>query len=336
MVKIIVDCFGGDHSPEANIEGAINALNKHEDLFIVFSGDEDKINACLKNYKYDPSRIEILDAKQVIEVSEKPTEAIRTKRESSLVKGLKMLREDESCDALISNGSSGAVVAGAMLRIGRIKGVFRPAFCPILPTMNNGVVAVCDSGANVDTKSDMLFQYGIMASTYIKKFYNIENPKVALLNVGVEEDKGDDTHKEAYQLLKNCKNINFVGNMESRDLLSGKYDVVVCDGFSGNVLIKTTEGTAKELLKRLKKDMVSSFKNKLGALLLKKTIMKEVEFMNYQNYGGSVIIGLDKIVIKAHGSSKAKAIEICVEQAYKLKETNINKEIELELSKINN
>ena len=328
MVKIVVDCFGGDHSPDANIEGAVSALETFSDLYLILTGDEEIIKSKLEGKKYDETRLEIVHAPEVIGCDEKPTDAIRLKRESSMMKAVKLLREDDSVSGMVSVGSTGALVAAAMLRIGRIRGIIRPAFCPVLPTMNGGLVGICDTGANVDITADYLQQYAIMASLYLESVYSVENPRVALLNIGTEETKGDDLRKTAYGLLKETKGINFVGNMESRDLLSGKYDVVVCDGFAGNVLVKSTEGACLEMLKRLKKDISSSFINKIGALFMYRMFMKEKEFMNYQNYGGSVLLGTAKTVVKGHGSSKATAVEKCIEQAYRMEIGGLSQMIE--------
>ena len=328
MVKIVVDCFGGDHSPDANIEGAVSALEKFSDLYLILTGDEEIVKSKLEGKKYDRERLEIVHAPEVIGCDEKPTDAIRLKRESSMMKAVKLLREDDSVSGMVSVGSTGALVAAAMLRIGRIRGIIRPAFCPVLPTMNGGLVGICDTGANVDITADYLQQYAIMASLYLESVYSVENPRVALLNIGTEETKGDDLRKTAYGLLKETKGINFVGNMESRDLLSGKYDVVVCDGFAGNVLVKSTEGACLEMLKRLKKDISSSFINKIGALFMYRMFMKEKEFMNYQNYGGSVLLGTAKTVVKGHGSSKATAVEKCIEQAYRMEIGGLSQMIE--------
>lgn len=220
------------------------------------------------------------------------------------------------------------------MKIGRIKGVKRPAFCPLLPTMNHGIVGVCDSGANVDCTPLYLQQFAIMGSLYMEKAYGIKSPKTALLNVGTEEEKGDLLRKETYQLLKETPSVNFVGNMESRDLLSGSYDLVVCDGFSGNVLIKSTEGACLELLKLLKSTFMASFKNKLGALLLKKDIMNIKSFMDYNNYGGAVLLGCSKTIVKGHGSSKAAAVYNCVKQAYNMEKNNLCEAISEEITKL--
>ena len=328
MIKIIIDCFGGDHSPQANVDGALAALSKTPDLFLIFTGDEGTIKECLSGKEYDNARVEIVHAPEVIGCDERPIDVIRLKKESSMIKAVRMLRDNDVINAMVSTGSTGALVAAALTRIGRVKGVIRPAFCPILPTMNGGIVGICDSGANVEVTPDHLRQFAIMSSLYMNQVYDVANPRVALLNVGKEAEKGDEIRQKTYQLLKETPEVNFVGNMESRDLLSGNYDVVVCDGFSGNVLVKTTEGTAIELLKKLKKDIYSRGIYKLGALLMKRMFAEEKEFMNYQNYGGSVLLGTSKTVVKGHGSSKAVAVEKCVEQAYKMEVSSLSSKME--------
>ncbi len=327
MIKIAIDTLGGDKSPDANIDGTLLALKKFQDLSVVLFGDEAVIKDKLADRDYPKDRVEIVHAPDVVDGNDKPIDAVRLKKDSSMIRAVKALREDEEISALVSSGATGVLVGASILRIGRLEGVRRPAFCPVIPTMAGGVVGVCDSGANIDCTPEQLRQYAVMASAYLESVYGVKNPRVALLNVGVEEEKGDDLRREAYALLKSDKNLNFVGNMESRDLLSGKYDLVVCDGFSGNVLIKSTEGACLEMLKRLKKDIEGSLLNKIGALFMLGTIKKEKQFMNYQNYGGSVLLGLEKTVVKGHGSSKAQAFYKCVEQAYKMTSANLNQKI---------
>jgi phosphate acyltransferase len=242
--------------------------------------------------------------------------AVFHQKDSSLVKSLDLLKEDPSIQGLVSLSSSGALLVGSVVKIGKLPGVTRPAFCPLLPTMNHHFVAVCDSGASSECSKDELLQFGIMASEYLKKAYGIASPRVALLNIGTEEGKGDTLRKEAYPLFKASPYINFVGNMEARELTSGDYDVVACDGFSGNVLIKSTEGTGIGLLKLLKTTFFKNFKNKMGALFLKKDIYAIKDFMDYNNYGGAVMLGLQKIVIKGHGSGNSASVYHCIEQAY--------------------
>ena len=290
MVKIVVDAFGGDNSPDANILGTISALNKHDDIFVYLTGDEKILTQKLQGNIFDKKRLEIIDAPEIISCEEKPTDAIRQKPNSSMVKALEFAKNNDDVNALVSLGSTGALLAGTILkRLGRIQGVSRPALCPVLPTMAGTMVGICDSGANANCDAVNLFQFAIMGSLYLKHAFGIKNPKVALLNVGIEETKGDTLRQEVYPMLKNSSMINFVGNMESRDLLSGKYDLVVCDGFSGNVLLKSTEGACSEMLKLIKKTFTKSIKTKMGALLLKKDMRQLKTFMNYNNYGGAVI-----------------------------------------------
>ena len=333
-MKIIIDCFGGDKSPSANIEGSLAALKEHDDLSLILTGDEETVKSELSRLGCAGDRIEVVHAPEVITGEDKPTDAVRLKRESSMMKAISILRADGDVAAMVSTGATGALIAAATLRLGRIRGIRRPAFCPILPTMNGGIVGICDSGANVDITAEMLLQQAIIGSAYLKHAFGITNPRVALLNIGTESEKGDALRKEAYPLLKDCGSINFVGNMESRDLLSGRYDLIVCDGFSGNVLAKTTEGTAMELLRKLKTEIFKKTRYKLGALLMKDLFADLKEFMNYQNYGGSVLLGCEKTVVKGHGSSNAKAVQVCIDQAYKMAAGPMNAEIESALASL--
>lgn len=327
-MKLIIDCLGGDNSPRANVEAAVLAMQKYPDLNLILTGGEKDILAELNRLGFtDTSRVEIVHAPDAITGDDKPTDAIRLKKESSMMKAISILRTDEAVAGLVSTGATGALVAAATLRIGRIRGIRRPAFCPILPTMKGGIVGLCDSGANVDIIPDQLREFAIMGSRYLETVFDIKNPRVAMLNVGTEREKGDDLRKTAYPLLENEPSINFVGNMESRDLLTGKYDLVVCDGFSGNVLTKTTEGTALEMLKMIKRDIQKSWKYKLGALLMKKMLMAEKNFMDYQNYGGSVLLGSEKVIVKGHGSSDASSVLKCIEQAYRMELSGLNDKI---------
>jgi len=333
MIKILVDCFGGDHCPEAPVNGALAALRVNPDLQLLLTGDETLLKKELEGKEYDAARLEIIHAPEVIGCDEKPTDVVRLKRNSSMMKAIILLRDRDDIAAMVSTGSTGALVTGALVRLGRIPGVIRPAFCPILPTMNGGIVGICDSGANVEVTSAHLRQFAIMASLYLENVYGIKKPRTALLNVGKEAEKGDDLRREAYKLLQETESLYFVGNMESRDLLSGNYDVVVADGFSGNVLVKATEGTALELLKKIKKDIYSRTLYKMGALLMSRMFKEEKAFMNYQNYGGSVLLGTSKVVVKGHGSSKAVAVEKCIEQAYKMEVSRLSGKIENEIAK---
>lgn len=333
MIKILVDCFGGDHCPEAPVQGALAALEKNPELHLLLTGDEALLQKELAGKTYDSGRLEIVHAPEVIGCDEKPTDVVRLKRNSSMMKAIILLRDREDIAGMVSVGSTGALVTGALVRLGRIPGIIRPAFCPILPTMDGGLVGICDSGANLMVTPAHLRQFAIMASLYMSQVYDVPKPRVALLNVGKEAEKGDGIRQETYKLLQETDCVDFVGNMESRDLLSGRYHVVVADGFSGNVLVKTTEGTALELLKKIKKDIYSRMLYKVGALLMKKMFQEEKAFMNYQNYGGSVLLGTSKVVVKGHGSSNAKAVEKCIEQAYKMETSGLSHQIEAAIAK---
>ncbi|MCQ2387196.1 MAG: phosphate acyltransferase PlsX, partial [Clostridia bacterium] len=289
MIKIVLDTLGGDRSPDANIEGGIKAINSNPDIFLYLVGDENVIKEKLSSFTYNKEQIEIVHAPEVIGCNDKPTEAIRTKKDSSLVKCIELLKSSDEINAMVSVGSTGAVLAGAVLKIGRIKGVKRPALCPLVPTVTNGFVGICDSGANTDCDSEQLVQFAKMGNLYMQKAFGVEKPRVALLNIGTEEEKGDLLRKEVYGKLKELPEINFVGNMESRDLLQGKYDLVVCDGFSGNVLLKSTEGTGLEMLKLIKGAFMKNVKTKIGALLLKKEVYGIKNLMDYNNHGGALL-----------------------------------------------
>ncbi len=318
MIKIIVDAYGGDNSPLVNFEGTLKALQNLTDVEIVLVGNQEEIENYFADKQYDKERLTILHAPDVITCHDKPTEAIKTKKESSMYKAFELLKNDDSARALVSLGSTGALLAGAVLRIGRIKGVKRPAFCPIMPTVKNGLVCICDSGANVDCDPINLQQFALMGSLYMQKAHGVKNPRVALLNIGAEAEKGNQLAKDTYPLLEKTNGINFVGNMEGREVLDGNVDVVVSDGFSGNVLLKSTEGACLNMLKLIKRAFTSNFVSKMGALLLKKEVMNLKGLMDYNNYGGAVLLGANKTIVKGHGSSKAEAVYQCIKQAYNM------------------
>ncbi len=326
-MKILIDAFGGDNSPNAVIEGTVDAVNQTQGFTAVLVGKQDEISEKLKNFKYDEGRIEILDAPDVITCEEEPTVAVRRKPNSSICVAFKELKENEDAKAFVSAGSTGAVLVGATLKLGRIKGVNRPALCPIMPTViDNKRVFLMDSGANADCKSINLFQFAIMGSVYAEAL-GVKNPKVALLSNGTEDEKGNMLNHEVFPLLKNAKGINFVGNMEGRDILSGDIDVVISDGFSGNIAIKSTEGAVKNMLKMIKSGIYSSFMGKIGGLFLKKTFKKLKAKLDYNNYGGALFLGVNKAVIKAHGSSGRTAMKVAVLQAYEYANFDIAQKI---------
>lgn len=333
MTEIVVDAFGGDYSPEEIILGSLNALKLNKDLGIVLTGDENKINEFLSGYEYDSNRIRVIHAPEIISNNESPTAAIRTKRESSIVKAFDELRTNENVVGLVSAGSTGAVLTGAFLKLGRIKGVSRPATCPILPTKNGGKVALMDSGANVDCKPINLVHFAIMANAYMKEVYKIENPRIGLLSVGTEDHKGNELTTQVFQQLKNMPEINFVGNMEARDLLSGNYDVVICDGFNGNVLLKSTEGAIKFVLSNIKQSIKQRFLSKVGALFMKKTFSDLKKKLDYSKHGGAVMLGCKKVVVKCHGDSKSESLCNAIMQVVDAHNANLCEIIDATISK---
>lgn len=332
-MKIVIDAFGGDNAPNCNIDGAMLALDKFKDLTIVLVGDVDKINPILETKKYDKTRLELVDAKEIITNDDVPTVAIRTKKESSLVKALDYLKTNEDCFGLVSAGSTGAVLTGGFLKIGRMKGVSRPALAPLLPTRTGGQVVLIDCGANVDCKPINLCHFALMGSEYFKAMFGVQNPRVALLSNGVEDKKGNELVKETFPMLKQLP-INFVGNMEARDALTGDYDVIVTDGFAGNVLLKSIEGTAKFTTGMIKDAMMSSFWGKIGGLLAKKSLKKVKSKLDYNKYGGSNFVGCKKTIIKSHGSSIGVTICAAVEQIVKLEQNKVNERIEKAIESI--
>ena len=306
-MKIVVDGYGGDNAPKAIVEGVILALEKYPELEIVLTGDETALKELVAG-RFD-GRISYIHSTEVITNNESPTEAIRVKKDSSLVKALDYLKQSEECVGFVSAGSTGAVLTGATVKVGRIRGVTRPALCPILPTVKGGNVLLVDCGANADCKAPMLVQFAVMGVSYAKAVLGIENPRVALLSNGTEDKKGNELTHEAFALLKECESINFVGNMEGREIISGDYDIIVADGFSGNIALKTCEGTAVGVFKILKKAIYASgLRAKLGAWLLKPTFKKVAKTMDYGEKGGAALLGIIKPVIKSHGASESKSI----------------------------
>ena len=311
-----------------NVDGALIALTRFDDLQLVLTGDEGQIKKCLDGKEYDGSRLEIIHTTELIDCHDKPTDAIRFKKDSSMMRGIQLLCDCDDYAGMVSCGSTGALVAAATLRVGRIRGIIRPAFCPMLANMVGGTVGICDSGANVDVTADYLAQYAYMGSLYLQKAFFIDSPRVGLLNIGAEDEKGDALRREAFAIIKELDGVNFIGNIEARDVLSGGVDLVVCDGFSGNVLIKSIEGTSLGLLKKLKKDIYSKPLYKLGGLLMKKMFSEEKKFMDYRNYGGSVLLGCRKTIVKGHGSSNDVSVAKCIEQVYNAEKGGLTKAIE--------
>ena len=335
MITVVLDAYGGDYSPTEPIKGAILACKQIEDLHIIVTGKKQEIEKVLLDNKADLSRFSIIDAQDEITNMDVPTIAIKQKTESSLYKAIEEVRTNDNVYGMVSSGATGAVLTGAFMRIGRIKGVSRPALCPILPTIyDDKQVALVDSGANIDCKPINLVHFAIMGNAYVKSVLNVENPKIALLSNGTEDKKGNELVHETFPLLKEIKEINFVGNMEARDLLFGEVDLVVADGFAGNVLLKSTEGAIGAFQKILKEKVKKSFKASIGALLMKKVFKQLKDKLDYNNRPGAVLLGTKKVVVKSHGAAKANCIKECILQVVKMAQANICKIIEEEVGKV--
>ena len=314
MIKILVDAMGGDNAPAAIVEGAVQALNKDKELYIIFTGRQAEVVKELNKYKYDKSRVEIIDCPDVIGMNDIPTEAVKRKDSSLMAAYWKLKKEEDIC-ALVTAGSSGATIVGGQLILGRIRGVKRPALCPAIPNSRGGVTLLCDCGANAECKPVMLCQFALLASAYAKVRFGIENPKVGLLNNGTEEHKGDPLHQETYKYLSQMQDINFTGNIEGRDIMIGDCDVAVADGFSGNIALKSMEGCGKLVLGVMKQEFSANLRTKLGYLFLKKAIGNMRGKLDFNKHGGALLLGLKKVVVKSHGSSKSETIAASIANA---------------------
>ena len=310
-MKIGFDGMGGDHGPIETVKGAVDALELIK-CGIVIYGDKGLIETELAKYSFDKTRIEIVHTTEIIENDDKPVKAIKSKGDSSMVVGLKALRKGD-VDAFVSAGNTGALLAGGLLKVGRIKGINRPALCTIYPTMHGASVLV-DAGANAECKSRNLVEFSYMGSLYADKVIGIKNPKVALVNIGAEETKGTPLYIETHQLLKET-DLNFIGNVEARDIPSGNVDVIVADGFTGNIILKLTEGVAMQLMGGLKKQIVKNTIGKIGGLLIKKNLSDFKKVLDYTEYGGAPLLGINGLVVKGHGSSNAKAFKNAIKYA---------------------
>lgn len=329
-VKVALDAMGGDNAPVEVVKGAVEAVNSESDIIVYLVGKEELVTEELKKYTYNEEQIIVVDARDVIETGEPPVMAIRRKKDSSMVKALNLVKEKKA-DAFVSAGSSGAILVGGQVIVGRIEGVERPPMAPLIPTAR-GVSLLVDSGANVDSRPSFLVQWAKMGSLYMEHVVGIKNPKVAIVNVGLEEEKGNQLVKETYPLLKECKDINFVGSIEARNIPMGDADVIVCDAFVGNVILKLYEGTASTLIKKIKGSMMSSLKTKIGALLIKKSLKNELKSLDATEYGGAPLIGLNGLVVKTHGNATSKEIRNSVIQCVKFKRENINEKIKASLN----
>ena len=322
---VALDAMGGDNAPKEMIKGAVQALEKTDAVQVLLVGKEDVIRAELAQYTYDKARIEVVNATEVIETAEPPVNAIRRKKDSSIVVGMKLVKEGQA-DAFVSAGSSGAVLVGGQVIVGRIKGVERPPLAPLIPT-EKGVSLLVDCGANVDARPSHLVQFAKMGSIYMEHVVGIKNPKVGIVNIGAEEEKGNALVKETFPLLKGEKNINFIGSVEAREIPHGQADVIVCEAFAGNIILKLFEGVGSVLISEIKKGMMGSLRSKIGALLVKPALKKALKSFDSSEYGGAPLLGLDGLVVKTHGSSTAKEICNTIIQCVTFKEQKINEKI---------
>lgn len=322
---IALDAMGGDNAPDAIVQGAIQALRQFDDIRILLAGPKDRLEKLIADASDVKGRIEIIEADEVIGMDESPMIAVRKKVNSSMVQAMLAVR-DKRAGAMVSAGSTGALLACGMLRLGRIKGIERPALAPVLPGVKGGWLLI-DSGANVDCQPKYLAQFGLMGSVYMKSVMGVENPKVGLVNIGAEEEKGNKLTKETYQLMQNQTSYNFAGNCEAREIPTGDFDVVVADGFAGNLILKYTEGLASAMMSLLKADLMSTTRTKIGAVLSKPGFRKFKKRLDYNAQGGAPLLGVDGAVVKAHGSSGDEAIKNAIRQARTMLEGEVVEKI---------
>lgn len=324
-IIVAVDAMGGDNAPVELVKGAVEAANECDRLIVRLIGDQTIIEKELTNYQYNNAQIEIVHTTEVIETGEHPVEAIRKKKDSSIVVGMKQVKSGD-VNAFVSAGSSGAILVGGQTLVGRIKGVERPPLAPLIPTAK-GVSLLIDCGANVDAKPSYLVQFAKMGSIYMENIVGIKNPKVAIVNIGAEEEKGNALVKETFPLLKECHDINFVGNIEARDIPNGDADVIVCDAFVGNVILKLYEGLGATLINEIKAGMMSTTKSKIGALLAKPALKKILKKFDGDTYGGAPLLGLKGLVVKTHGNSRSIEVKNSILNAIKFSDQKINEKI---------
>ena len=324
-VVIALDAMGGDYAPEQTVKGAVEAVNSSDEIRVILVGKQDMIAKELEKYEYAKENIEVVHASEIIDMVDVPTVAIKDKKDSSLVVAMRLVREGKA-DALVSAGSTGAVLVGGQLVVGRLKGIKRPPLAPFIPT-TKGFSLLIDCGANVDARPEPLVQFAQMGSIYYENVMGKKNPTVALLNIGTEEEKGNQLVKDTKPLMKECKNINYIGSVEARELVSGAADVIVCEAFVGNVVLKFFEGLALTLFGSLKEGLMSSTRTKLGALLVKPALKGLKNQFDTSSQGGAPLLGLKGLVVKAHGNSSSKEIEIALKQCISFKKQIINEKI---------
>ena len=324
-IKVAVDAMGGDHAPAEIVKGSIEAVQASSKLKVYLVGRKDAIEAELSKYSYPAEQVEIVHAEEVIEMAEPPVMAIRRKKDSSIVVAMNMVKRGE-CDAYVSAGSTGANLVGGQVIVGRIRGVERPPLAPLIPTAT-GTSLLIDCGANVDARPSHLVQFAKMGSIYMEHIMGIKNPRVAIVNIGAEEEKGNALVKETFPLLKECTDINFIGSIEARDIPAGYADVVVCEAFVGNVILKLYEGVGSTLIKEVKAGMMTSLRSKIGALLVKPALKKTLKRFQTDEHGGAPLLGLNGLVVKTHGSSKAIEIKNSILECITFIEQDINGKI---------
>ncbi|MCC0637280.1 phosphate acyltransferase PlsX [Clostridioides difficile] len=331
-MKIVIDGMGGDNAPKSNVEGAVNAIKEYQ-VDLIITGDKDLLEKEFSNYEFDKNKLEIVHTTEIIENEDKPVKAIRSKKDSSMVVALNLVKEGKA-DAIISAGNTGALLAGGLFVVGRIKGIDRPCLCSAIPNVKRGMTLIADCGANADCKSKNLVEFAAMSNIYSRKVLGLENPKVALANVGLEEGKGNDLVKKSYEEIKKL-DLNFIGNVEAREVINAYTDIIICDGFTGNILLKSAEGVALSVMSLIKETFMASTKSKIGALLIKDDLKKLKSFIDYSEYGGAPLLGLNGGVIKAHGSSDAKAIKNAINQGIKFTKGKVVEDINQFISKYN-
>ena len=324
-VRVAVDAMGGDNAPGEIVKGAVEAVQAENDIKVFLVGRQDAVNAELAKYTYDKEKIEVVHAEEVIEMAEPPVNAIRKKKQSSLVIGMNMIKHQEA-DAIVTAGSTGATLVGGQVLVGRIKGIERPPLAPLVPT-EKGVSLLIDCGANVDARPSHLVQFAQIGSIYMENIVGIKNPRVAILNIGAEEEKGNQLVKETFPLLKECPGINFIGSIEAREIPHGGADVIVCEAFAGNIVLKLYEGVAATLLSKVKEGLMSSLRSKIGALLIKPALKQTLKSFDASQYGGAPLLGLNGLVVKTHGSAKAIDVKNSILQCVTFKQQDINGKI---------
>ncbi len=325
FTKVALDAMGGDNAPGEIIKGAVEAVKKRNDIKVLLTGQEELLKKVLSEYTYPEDQIEIVNASEVIETAEPPVMAIRKKKDSSIVVAMNLVKKGEA-DAFVSAGSSGAVLVGGQVLVGRIPGVERPPLAPLLPTMR-GVSLLIDCGANVDARPSHLVQFAKMGSIYMEHIIGKKNPTVGIVNIGAEEEKGNALVKETFPLLKACKDINFIGSVEAREIPYGAADVIVCEAFVGNVILKLYEGVGGALTKKIKAGMMTSLRSKIGALLVKPALKATLKDFDSSEHGGAPLLGLNGLVVKTHGSSTSKEVCNSIVQCVTFKEQRINEKI---------